>query len=389
MGRTGAVDEVFGPGSQAALRNANQKRVVELLAVAGELTQAVIARQSGLAPATVSNIVRQLTDAGVLDQGTQRRMVRLARSAGFAAGIDFGHRHVTVAVADMSHEVLAERWSPLGPGESAQACLDRADELLRQSLDEIGATMADIVGMGMGLPAPIDSTTGKVGAVSILPGWVGVAASRIASDFFGRRVEVDNDANLGALAEHAWGAGRDCDNLAYLKLADGVGAGLIIDGRLFRGRNGTAGEVGHTTFDEFGEVCRCGNRGCLETLVAAKSVIELLEPRFGRQVTVAEIVRSADEGDAACIRVLADTGRQAGIAVANLCNLVNPERILIGGELAQAGELLLAPMRESVRRFGIPSSTHDLRIELGALGARTHVLGAVALALRSAPISLE
>ena len=387
--RMGTVDEEFGPGSQAALRSANQRRVVELLAGAGELTQAEIARQSGLAPATVSNIVRQLTESGVLDQGKQRRMVRLARSAGLAVGIDFGHRHVTVAVADMSHEVLAERWTSLGPGESAQACLDRANELLIQAFDEIGATMADVVGMGMGLPAPIDSTTGKVGAVSILPGWVGVTAAQLASDYFDRRVEVDNDANLGALAEHAWGAGRGCDNLAYLKLADGVGAGLIIDGRLFRGRNGTAGEVGHTTFDEFGEVCRCGNRGCLETLVAAKAVIELLEPRFGRPVTIAEVVRSADEGDAACVRVLADTGRQAGIAVANLCNLVNPERILIGGELAQAGELLLAPMRESLRRFGIPSSTHDLHIELGALGARTHVLGAVSLALRSTSRVLE
>lgn len=381
-------DEGFGPGSQAALRNANQRRVLELLKSVGELTQAQIARQTGLAPATVSNIVRELTAAGVIDDtdhGKRRRMLRLARSAGLAVGIDFGHRHVTVAVSDMAHQILAERRVPLGPSESAQGSLDRATELLHEAMTAIDGQMSDVVGIGMGLAAPIDSHTGKVGAVSILPGWVGVPAAQLASDHFGHHVVVDNDANLGALAEHIWGAGQGCDNLAYLKLADGVGAGLIVDGRLFRGRNGTAGEIGHTVFDEFGKVCRCGNRGCLETLVAAKSVVELLEPRYGAQLTVADIVRMASDGDTACLRVLSDTGRQAGVAAANLCNLFNPERILIGGELAQAGELLLASMRESVRRCGIPSSTQDLHIELGALGARAPVLGALALALRSSP----
>lgn len=381
-------DEGFGPGSQAALRNANQRRVLELLKSAGEMTQAEIARQTGLAPATVSNIVRELTVAGVIDDddhGKRRRMLRLARSAGLAVGVDFGHRHVTVAVSDMSHQILSERRIPLGPAESAQGSLDRAVELLGEAMASIGGQMSDVVGVGMGLPAPIDSRTGKVGAVSILPGWVGVSAAQLASSHFGLHVEVDNDANLGALAEHMWGAGQGCDNLAYLKLADGVGAGLIIDGRLYRGRNGTAGEIGHTTFDEFGAVCRCGNRGCLETLVAAKAVVELLEPRYGAQLTIADIVRMAGEGDTACVRVLSDTGRQVGVAVANLCNLFNPERILIGGELALAGELMLAPMRESVRRCGIPSGTQGLEIELAELGARAPVLGAVALALHAAP----
>ena len=380
------ADSRSGPGSQAALRNANQDRVLELLKISGQLTQADIARTTGLAPATVSNIVRDLTEAGVLDdegRGTRRRMLRLARRAGLAAGIDFGHRHVTVAVADLSHTVLAERHAALGPVGSARENLTRAGLLLDEAMAGIDSSMSDVVAMGMGLPAPIDSRTGEVGAVSILPGWVGVPASEVASEHFGIHVEVDNDANLGVLAEYMWGAGQGCENLAFLKLADGVGAGLFIDGRLFRGRNGTAGEIGHTTFDEFGAVCRCGNRGCLETIVAARSVVELLEPRYGSDLTIADIVRLATDGDAACARVLSDTGRQAGMAVANLCNLFNPERILIGGELALAGEMVLAPMRESVRRYGIPSSTHDLDIQLAVLGARAPVLGAVALALHS------
>lgn len=382
----------FGPGSQAALRSANQGRVLELLRSSGELTQAEVARRTGLAPATVSNIVRELTTAGLIDEsgsGQRRRRLRLARSAGLIAGIDFGHRHVTVAVANMSRQILAERRMPLGPAEAAQTSLLRAGELLDEALADVDGRLADVASIGMGLPAPIDSATGTVGSVSILPGWVGVHAAQLASDHFGRAVVVDNDANLGVLAEHTWGAGRGCDDVAYLKLADGVGAGLFLDGRLYRGRNGTAGEIGHTTFDEFGAVCRCGNRGCLETIIAARAVVKLLEPRHGPDLTIAEIVRLANAGDAACTRVLSDTGRQAGVAVANLCNLFNPQRILIGGELAQAGELLLAPLRESVRRCGIPSSTRDLAIELTALGARGPVLGAVVLASTVAAVGAD
>jgi predicted NBD/HSP70 family sugar kinase len=382
------VDDRFGPGSQAALRNANQQRVLEMLKVAGELTQAQIARDTGLAPATVSNIVRDLTAAGVLDDadsGKRRKAVRLARAAGLVVGIDFGHRHVTVAVADLAHRILVERRRTLAPAISARDALGQASALLDDAMAEIGAQTSDVVAIGMGLPAPIDSRTGEVGAVSILPGWVEVPAARLASEHFGQPVEVDNDANLGVLAEQMWGGGRGCDNLAFLKLADGVGAGLIIDGRLYRGRNGTAGEIGHTTFDEFGAVCRCGNRGCLETIVAAKAVVELLESRHGSNLSISDVVRLAGEGDTACARVLADTGRHAGVAVASLCNLFNPERILIGGELALAGELLLAPMRESVRRCGIPSSTEGLTIALAELGPRAPVLGAVALALSMSP----
>jgi predicted NBD/HSP70 family sugar kinase len=380
-------DERIGPGSQAALRSANQRRVLELLKSAGELTQAQVARNTGLAPATVSNIVRDLTAAGLLDDidtGKRRRMLRLARTAGVVVGVDFGHRHVTVAVADQTHIILAERRVSLAPAVSARDGLARATALLDEAMTESRTQMSDVVGIGMGLPAPINSLTGEVGAVSILPGWVGVPAAELASEHFGRRVVVDNDANLGVLAEQMWGAGRGCDNLAFLKLSDGVGAGLFIDGRLYRGRNGTAGEIGHTTFDEFGDVCRCGNRGCLETIIAAKSVVALLEPRYRSDLTIADIVQMASDGDTACIRVLADTGRHAGVAIANLCNLINPEVILVGGELALAGELMLAPMRESVRRCGIPSSTQDLHIDLAALGARAPVLGAVALALQEA-----
>jgi predicted NBD/HSP70 family sugar kinase len=286
-------------------------------------------------------------------------------------------------VADRSHVILATRRVDLEVGHDAHGVMARARQLIDEALKAADTDWDDIVGVGVGLPAPIDSRTRKLGAPSLLPGWEGLNVDEFISQAVGRNVVVENDANLGALAEHIWGVGRGYDNMAYLKLSEGVGAGLILDGKLFHGgRAGTAGEIGHTTVDEYGAVCRCGNRGCLETLVAARAVISLLEPVRGAGLTITDVVERAQHGDAACRRVLADTGRQTGVALANLCNLLNPERVIIGGELAIAGELLLQPMREIVWRYAIPSAVGTLDLVLGSLGPDTHVLGAVALALR-------
>ena len=181
-------------------------------------------------------------------------------------------------------------------------------------------------------------------------------------------VQVDNDANLGALGELVWGGGRGVKDLAYIKVASGVGAGLVIDGRIYRGPGGTAGEIGHITLDESGPVCRCGNRGCLETFTAARYVLALLRASHGPDLTMPRMVQLAREGDPGCRRVIADVGRHIGMGVASLCNLLNPSRVVLGGDLAEAGELVLGPIRESVARYAIPSAARQLSVVPGALG---------------------
>jgi len=378
------------PGSQSALRSLNQHRVLDVLSAQGETTQAELARKTGLAPATVSNIIRALLSEDVVrveEPEHGRRLIRLARSAGLVVGMDFGHRHLTVAVADLGHQILAQRRVEFGAHSSADDGLRMAGDMMDDALGEVTTDRSSVLGVGLGLPAPIDRGSGTVGALSILPAWVGVNAGAEAHAAFGVPVVVDNDANLGALAEHTWGACRDAENAVYLKLSEGVGCGLIVGGELFRGRNGTAGEIGHTTIDELGAVCRCGSRGCLETRVSARSVIELLEPLHGPGLTVQDVVNMATSGDHACARVLSDTGRQVGIAAANLCNLFNPEVIVVGGELALAGDMLLGPLREAVRRSGLPSATADLQAVPATLGARAHVMGAISLAIRSSQLA--
>ncbi|MBC3194754.1 ROK family transcriptional regulator [Pseudonocardia sp. C8] len=379
-------DDSRNPGSQGALRRANRARIVAELRRGGHPSQADLARMTELAPATVSNIVRDLERDGiVVIEGTGRaRRVRLDPTGGrLVAGIDYGHRHVTVALAGADGVVHAERRADLPAGLPARDGLRIATGLLDELVTAAATTVDELAAVGMGIPAPLDSRTGRVGSPTILPGWVDMPAAEVASESLGRPVVVDNDANLGALAELRWGSGAEVSNLIYVKLSEGVGAGLITDGRLFRGPSGTAGEFGHTTVDELGALCRCGNRGCLETRVAARHVVDLLRPVVGRELTIGEIVARARDGDRGCARVLADTGEEAGRAIADMCNVFNPELVAVGGELAQAGELLLVPMRRAVARRGIPGAVEGLRIATASLGAQAPVLGAVAAALDS------
>jgi predicted NBD/HSP70 family sugar kinase len=370
-------------GSPSGLRASNRERILALLRARGPMSQADLARASGLSPATISGIARELREAGWLededaDGPARGRALALSRSAGVAVGIDFGHSHVRVAVADLAHTVLAEAAEPLDVDHEADEGVALAGRLVRRLLDEVGVAADRVTGVGMGLPGPLRRDSGEVGDSAILPGWIGARPEALMHAELGLPVRVENDANLGALAEIVWGAGRDCSDLVYVKVATGVGAGLVLNGRLYHGAGGTAGEIGHVTIDDAGPVCRCGNRGCLEAFAGAEAVLEPLRRRHGDRLTQRQVVLQAQAGDVGCRRVIADAGRALGRAVAGTCNLLAPERVLVGGELAQAGDLLLEPLREAVARSAI-AATREVPVLAGVLGERAEVLGAVAL----------
>ncbi|SDO55041.1 ROK family transcriptional regulator [Actinacidiphila guanduensis] len=375
------------PGSQSSLHRANLERVVRAVRLAGSLTQAEIARTTGLSAATVSNIVRELRDNGTVQVtptssgGRRARSVALSGDAGIVVGVDFGHSHLRVAVGNLAHQVLAEQSEPIDVDASASEGFDRAEQLVARLVESTGIGRDKVLGVGLGVPGPIDMESGTLGSTAILPGWSGINPRQELTDRLGVPVQVDNDANLGALGELVWGSGRGVRDLAYIKVASGVGAGLVVDGRIYRGPGGTAGEIGHITLDESGPVCRCGNRGCLETFTAARYVLELLRGSHGDQLTVPRMVQLGREGDPGCRRVIGDVGRHIGMGVASLCNLLNPSRVVLGGDLAEAGELVLGPIRESVSRYAIPSAAQRLSVMPGALGPRAEVLGALALVL--------
>jgi predicted NBD/HSP70 family sugar kinase len=280
--------------------------------------------------------------------------------------------------------VLAERGIRLGPDEEhpAAATLDQAATLVTEALSDAGHGLEDVIGVGLGLPAPVVSDTGKIGASNILPAWSGLTPSDELRARLNVPVQVENDANLGALSEHLWGAGQNSRSLVYLKLATGIGGGMVIDGRLFRGVSGTAGEIGHLTLDAAGDVCRCGNRGCLELLAGGTALVMVLRRTHPEVSSLADVVRLAVAGDAPCRRLVADAGSAIGVALGGLVNLINPDRIVVGGELGAAGEVLLEPLRHALGRSAVPSAVDAVRVVQGTLGDRAEALGAIALVLR-------
>lgn len=372
-------------------RDANRARVLRELTTLGTTSRAEIARRTGLSPSTVSAIVGTLQAEGlVIEQalvdgpgprgGRPAAGIALHKNAGVAVGVDFGKRHLAVAVCDLGHEVLAETWQEMDEDYPAEHGLRCARELIASTLEEAHTTSDNALGVGIGLPGPVHATSGTLGSSTILPGWSGVRLGDVERHFE-LPVFIDNDANLGARAESLWGAGRGVDTFAFLKVATGIGSGLIANGQVLSGAGGTAGEIGHIAVHEEGDICRCGSRGCLETVASSPALVRMLERALGQTLEPEEIIRRARDGDLACARALADAGRNIGTATATLCNLFNPQRIAVGGSLGAAGDLLLNPMRESLELRAIPSAAADAEIVQAELGERAELLGALALVL--------
>ena len=382
-----------GDGTLAWLRDRNRERVVGVLRERGRVSQAEIARATGLSRTTVHSLVADLKEGGLVQEvdvassrlpGGGRPGVQLALkdSSKVALGIDFGHSHVQVAVAGMARDILAERRCELDVNHRAIEALDAAARMAVDGLAVAGADRTRVIGVGIGIPGPVDRERGTAGSATILPGWVGIRIADAMEKRLGITVQIENDANLGALAELTWGAGRNCSNFAYIKAATGIGAGLVLDGHLLRGASGTAGEIGHTTLDEAGALCYCGNRGCLETVASGPAITALVAHATGENIALGTVIERAVGGDALCRRAISDAGREMGVAVAGLCNLFNPERVIVGGLLSSAGELLLQPLRESLRRHAVQAAAERVDVVQAVFVERAELLGAVALALR-------
>lgn len=380
-------------GSLERLREHNRLRVVDALRRHGTASRTELVRETGLSRTTVATLVADLQARGLVvekpvddvhteqaGRGRPPTLLRLDPSAGVALGVDFGHTHLRVAVADLSSAVLAERRIELNIDHSAAAALDAAVEVIDLVLAEAGNTRADVVGVGMGLSGPIE-LSGKVGRTVILPGWVGLNAATELSTRLGLHVTADNDANLGALAEVTSGAGQGLSDVIYVMVSSGIGAGLILGGKLHRGATGFAGELGHVFARQDGAVCRCGNRGCLETLASVDSVLALLRPTHGADLTEAGLLQLIAAGDLAATRVVRDAGRAIGGVLAGLANCLDPDAIIVGGELSPAGMPLLEGIREGIERFALPSAVRQVEVRAGVLGDRAEVLGALALVL--------
>jgi predicted NBD/HSP70 family sugar kinase len=378
-------------GSLSSLRELNRLKVLEVVRERHTVSRAEIATSTGLARSTVSTLVSELQRAGLLvEREEPRNNVRsitgrpplrlsLDPQAGAVIAIQFDHEFVRVAISDLSLTLLAEGVREDDVDSDPLEALGMAHSLIEDLLKQAGVKRDRLLGIGVAMPCPVDANRRVVRSTTILPRWIGLDIAAWLGDRLGVPVTVENDANLGALAESIRGGGRGATEMVYLRISSGVGGGLILGGRLYRGAQGTAGEFGHVTINDAGHMCRCGNRGCLETMVGAGALLELLRRSHGDHITIERMIELARDGDPGCQRVIADAGHTVGRVIAAICNEYNPEMVVVGGELALAGELLLGPIRESIRRYAISDATEELRIVAGELRERAELIGALEL----------
>jgi predicted NBD/HSP70 family sugar kinase len=382
-----------GPGSPGALRAANRERVMDALEQAGgRATQAQLARRSGLSQASVSNLVRGLHEAGKVEVATELHEGRLCRvvtpvpQTGHIMGLDLGRTHIRAGLATLDHRLLAQRYSPMTPDSAAADGLSRCSELVSELLADAGLQRTDIKAVVAGVPGPLSSMTGEIGAGAVLPTWTGIDLQRHFEAALGLPVTVENDANLGALGEFTWAT--PVETLApqvYARLSVGIGCGIVIDGdRLLRGAAGTAGELGHISLDTSGRLRRCGNRGCVETTASTPALLETLSAAMEREVTLAEWLDMARNGHNGSIRLIEDMGRNVGAAIASLVNLLSPAAVVLGGPVTAIGPLLLDSVRETVTRRSMPAPARAVEVRLAKHAELSELHGALALAARKA-----
>ncbi|NJC68384.1 ROK family protein [Planosporangium thailandense] len=380
----------------------NARRVGEVLRAYGPRTRSELVTLTGLSRPTVAAGLTDLTDAGLVTEqpapsarpagGRPAAVVRLTRAAGLALGVDLGRRHIRVAVADLGHAILAERAArlDLDADDHPAEVLDLVTDLVDRTLEASCASRCDVVGVGLGIPAPV-TRQGGIGSAALFPAWADLSPGEELAARLGLPVRVDNDANLGALAEYAWGAGQGCPDLVYVKIATGIGAGIVLDGRLYRGTAGTAGELGHVTLDARGPVCRCGNRGCLELLAGGRALLENARLTRPEVADLEELVRLATDGDTGCRRLLIDAATQLGYALGGLVNLLNPARIVLGGDLGAAAGLMREPLRRGLGDTAMAAPVRAVQVVPAQFDLRASALGGVALALGvdGAPLGVD
>jgi predicted NBD/HSP70 family sugar kinase len=369
-----------------AIRAGNRARVVDILRRSGSATRAELITRTGLSRATVSSLIGELADRGLVSEYTQpatdspgRPPTRLAlnRAAGLAIAVDVGVRHVAVAVGDLSHSVLAERWVSVPYGHSAERGMQIVMQSIEIALAEAEADRDQIVGAAISIAAPIAPDSGRFLVPGVLPGWNGPQLAEQIGRTWGIPAAVENDANLGALGESVAATPQGQD-LLYVKVASRIGLGIAFGSRIYRGRDGYAGELGHITTDPDGPTCWCGRRGCLELYAGAEGMLERLAGRGIRIDDVNELILRAEARDAEVLAVIGDGTRRLARSLGALALLLNPSVIALGGELTALGPLLLDPVHAELTTvpFGAP-----ITVRTSALGHRASLMGALALVL--------
>ncbi len=397
------MSQFYWPLTAQNVKNLNKHAVLDLIRfTSGGISRAELAQRMDLSRAAMTAIVNDLLETDVIRETEARSshsgrppiILEINPSRGHVIGIDMGASHLTIALADFTAQIVDEIEISFDVAQGPEPSLAQAEMLLFELLEKNDMRLDQIHAIGLGVPGPIVSEAGLVIAPPIMPGWDGYPIRKSLEHKWGRPVSLNNDAELGVLGEWAYGAGRGENDLAFIKVGSGIGAGLLLNGQIYHGATGSAGEIGHLTIEENGPLCDCGNTGCLEALAGGKAIARQAKEAVERgqrtllanmgpveELTARDVAAAARRGDLVSQQIIAQAGSWLGIAIAGMVNIFNPRMVIVGGGVSQMGDLLLQPIRDAVHRRSLPAAAQTVKINTAVLRRRSSSMGAVVQAL--------
>ncbi|OUC88558.1 sugar kinase [Streptosporangium minutum] len=352
-------------------------------------TRAELVQLTGLARSTLGQRLDALlsqqwivpTEEAISSGGRPAVAFTFNRGARIALAADLGATHARVAITDLGTEVLAERADEVPVDRGPVETLTWLQHTFEEMLAETGHTRDQICGIGIGLPGPVEHSSGRPVNPPIMPGWDGFPVPEWLGERFGAPVLVDNDVNIMALGEH-WAARPEADHLIFVKIGTGIGCGIISDRHLHRGAQGAAGDIGHIQVASATDiVCRCGNLGCLEAVASGAAMSARLSAAGVEAADSRDVVRLVRSGNTQAVQLIRQAGREIGDVLASIVNFFNPSVIVVGGDIAEAGEQILAGLREVIYSRSLPLATQHLTITASELSDRAGVIGAAVMVI--------
>jgi glucokinase-like ROK family protein len=389
--------------NQGLIRKLNTSLVLDCLRTSAPLSRADISAKIGLNRSTVSSVINELHQKKLVrEMGSQPAgrgrpgiSLELNPNGGCAVGVEIGVDFISTVLTDFTAQPLLRQRIASDPQDSQSTIIKRAESLIQEALNIGEKKGLPHLGIGLGVPGLVDIREGKLVFAPNLS-WHDVPFREKWTQRFEIPVFVENEANAAALGEYYFGVAHNVQNVLHLSAGVGLGSGIIINGRLFRGSGGYAGEAGHMTIDPDGELCGCGKRGCWETVVGPRAIARrvrkalengeksqipaLVEDDLSR-VNVEVVVQAAQAGDRAAKTALKEVGVQLGVGIANLVNLLNPELVVLGGALSLASPFLLPAVEETVHQHALEKPLEEVKVAVSAHGPDACVMGAIALVL--------
>ena len=388
--------------NQEAVRKVNTSLVLSALRLHAPISRAELASVTQLNRSTISNIVNELIEEDlVLELDTMESNVgrpgialTLKPNGGSVIGVEIGVGFISVILTDFTANILWRKWVECPPDQPQIEIIAQAEGIIDEAITYAREKKLRVLGIGLGVPGLVDVQKGELLFAPNL-GWRNVPLRLMWNQRFNLPLYVENEANLGALGEYYYGVGRDVDNFIFLSSGIGLGSGIIINGDLFKGARGFAGEIGHMQRDPQGEMCGCGRRGCWETQVGPKAVLRRVRQsieadptntRFENpddldSLTFNQVVDYALEDDQLCLSAMEVVGKHLGTGIADLANIFNPDMVVIGGAFSYGKKILLPIIEEVISAEALPAIKQSMKVTFSKHGADACVLGAIAIVL--------